>query len=76
MGNQNYFNVELPVTSFSIDDNTWGIYLDMDLNEWLENPNTWDFEEFGPMIMMNQAAQTVLKANGASVFSVGRVEKE
>ena len=76
MGNQNYIEISLPLSPFSVDGNTWGIYLNMDLNEWLENPTVWDFDVFGPMIMMNQNAQEILKANGSTVFSVGKVEKE
>lgn len=76
MGNQNFIEISLPLSPFSVDGNAWGIYLEMDINEWLENPNTWDFEEFGPMIMMNQNAQEVLKANGSTVFKTGKVEKE
>lgn len=76
MGNQNYIEVSLPLSPFTVDGNTWGITLVMDINEWLENPNTWDFEAYGPMIMMNQNAQEVLKANGATVFKIGKVEKE
>ena len=76
MGNQNYIEISLPLSSFLVDGNTWGIYLNMDINEWLENPTVWDFDVFGPMIMMNQNAQEVLKANGSTVFSIGKVEKE
>ncbi|HHH50513.1 MAG TPA: hypothetical protein ENK52_06010 [Saprospiraceae bacterium] len=75
-GNQNYINMSLDLPTVKIDDNNWDIHLDMDLNQWLENPNTWDFDEFGPMIMMNQTAQEVLKANGATVFKIGNVEKK
>ncbi len=76
MGNQNFIEISLPLTPFSVDDNTWGVYLEMDINEWLENPNVWDFETFGPMIMMNQDAQETLKENGATVFSIEKVIEE
>jgi hypothetical protein len=76
MGNQNYVEVSLPLSSFSVDGNSWKINLEMDLNEWLQNPNVYDFEEFGSLIMMNQTAQSVLKANGATVFSISSVLKE
>ncbi len=76
MGNQNFVDMELPLTTFSIDDNSWGISLNMDVNEWLQNPTDWDFETYGPMIMMNQAAQEVLKANASTVFSIESVVKE
>ncbi len=76
MGNQNYIEVRLPVSTFNVDENEWQIYLEMDINEWLQNPTTWDFAAFGPMIMMNQQAQAVLKANGATIFKIQQVKKE
>ncbi|MFZ2898507.1 MAG: MbnP family protein [Saprospiraceae bacterium] len=68
--NQNYIEITLPLSGLDIDGNTWDLSLKMDLNEWLQNPNTWDFEFWGPAIMANQDAQLVLKANGTTVFSV------
>lgn len=75
-GNQNYIEMSLPLTEFNINDNTWSIMLEMDLAEWLKNPNTYDFNEFGPMIMMNQNAQEILKENGKTVFSVVALIKQ
>lgn len=74
-GNQNYFHVTLPLSSLVIDGNTWEITLSMDVNEWLQNPNMYDFETYGPAIMMNQNAQEVLKANGTTIFSVTSVRR-
>jgi hypothetical protein len=75
--NQNYVQITLPFYhAMNIDGNTWNLNLSMDLNEWLQNPNVYDFETFGPMIMANQNAQIVLKANGSDVFSVLTMEKE
>ncbi len=73
-GNQNFIQISLPLHGLEIDDNSWDITLVMDLNEWYQNPNTYDFEFFGPMIMENQNAQAALKANGADVFSVESME--
>ncbi len=74
MGNQNYFEVTLPFAETGVRSNSWTINLSMDLNEWLQNPNTFDFVG-QEMIMMNQAAQEILKANGATVFSITSVTK-
>ena len=74
MGNKNYFEVTLPISEVAIRSNSWMIHLNMDLNEWLQNPNTYDFAEY-EMIMMNQTAQELLKANGATVFSIASVTK-
>ncbi len=74
MGNQNYFEVSMPFSEAAVRSNSWTINVSMDLNEWLQNPNTYDFDGM-EMIMMNQAAQELLKANGASVFSIASVRK-
>ena len=73
-GNQNYIQVTLPLNNLEIEDNSWDITLVMDLNEWYQNPETYDFEVFGSMIMENQAAQAVLKANGADVYRIESME--
>lgn len=73
-GNQNYLEISLPITTLALRDNDWTIRLQMDLNEWLQNPTTFDFVG-KEMIMMNQAAQEIIKANGATVFSIGSVTK-
>jgi hypothetical protein len=72
-GNQNYVEVSLPITTMNVDGNDLSIMMEMDLMEWLQNPNTYDFDEFGPMIMMNQNAQLKLKENGQTVFSIADV---
>ncbi len=75
--NQNYVRVILPFHHpVKMSGGAWQICLNMDLNEWLQNPHIYDFETFGPMIMANQNAQQLLKENGASVFSLSTVEKE
>jgi hypothetical protein len=75
-GNQNYIFVSLPIDPIEINDSRVTINIEMDLNEWLQNPFVYDFETFGPMIMNNQEAQSILKANGATVFCITGVEKE
>ncbi|MEK7255270.1 MAG: MbnP family protein [Bacteroidota bacterium] len=75
--NQNYVQITLPFHhAVTVDGGTWALGMSMDLNEWLQNPATYDFEDFGSMIMENQDAQQVLKENGKDVFSVVSFEKE
>lgn len=74
-GNQNYFRVTLPLSSFIVDNNDWQITLAMDVNAWLQGTATYDFETYGPAIMMNQTAQEALRANGASVFTVSSIDQ-
>ena len=76
MGNQNFVEITVSLPSnIEIDNNSWDVDMMMDLNEWLQNPNTYDFDQYGQAIMMNQAAQEVLKANGVNVFDVDNVKQ-
>lgn len=76
-GNQNYVTINLNFSSpVDLKNDVWVVNLIMDLNEWLQNPNVYDFEAFGPMIMTNQAAQQTLKENGADVFKASSIKKE
>ncbi|MFZ1751966.1 MAG: MbnP family protein, partial [Saprospiraceae bacterium] len=38
--NQNFFKVVFPITESYINGDTWKFTVNMDLNEWLQNPNT------------------------------------
>ncbi len=73
-GNQNYLEITLPIQTLILRDNNWTIHLQMDLNEWLQNPTTFDFVGH-EAIMMDQSAQEIIKANGGTVFSIGSVKK-
>lgn len=68
------YEVTLPV-DLDVDGNAWEVVLQMNVNEWLTGPNTWDFDDYG-VIMGNPSAQALLKANGSSVFSVASAEAE
>ncbi|NNF35516.1 MAG: hypothetical protein HKN68_15510 [Saprospiraceae bacterium] len=73
-GNQNYINVTVPFSEIALESNSWMIDLNMDLHEWLHNPNVFDFVN-NERIMMNQSSQELLKANGATVFSIKSVNE-
>lgn len=75
-GNQNYFHVSLALPPLMMNGSSWQIELGVDLNEWYQNPEVYDFEEYGQAIMMNQDAQEHLRGNGMSVFSVMSVDKQ
>ena len=72
MGNQNYLRFNLSFSDTKVTSNSWMIDLKMDLHEWLHNPHVFDFVGH-ERIMMNQNAQETLKANGATVFSIGSI---
>jgi len=65
----NYFTVNLPC-NFSVNKKTITILtLDMNVQQWFENPVIYDHNYFGSGIMQNQEAQSVIKENGKTVFS-------
>ena len=66
-----FFSVTLPV-SVHVDGNTWTVPIVMDLNQWYDNPNTYDFPS-DPMIMGNLDRQRMLMENGPSAFSIGPI---
>ena len=70
MGNPHDFSVVFDNSAFTINEDGLDLIITMDINEWYTDPNNYDFEEHGHMIMMNMAAQMELRANGPSVFSV------
>jgi hypothetical protein len=70
MGHSYDFQIAFDNTAFTMDENGLNIEITMDINEWFTDPNLYDFEEYGHMIMMKMDAQTRLKANGISVFSI------
>lgn len=68
------FDVSLPL-SIDVDGQDLEVELVMNLDEWLSNPTVWDFDDYG-MIMGNAAAQAIVQANGASVFSIDAIDEQ
>ncbi len=67
---QNYFIVTLPASSFSVKGGQLlQLTLNMDVNEWFENPNVYDFNQWGGKIMQNQQAMHEACQNGHNVFT-------
>ena len=70
MGQPHDFSVTFDNSAFTLNESGIDLEVSMDLNEWFTNPAEYDFADYGPMIMMNMAAQNDLKANGSSVLSI------
>lgn len=67
----NSFVVTIPLQNFHVRENeTSDFDINMDINQWFENPNVFDFNVFGGSIMQNQQAQELLRYNGWNVFSI------
>jgi len=72
---QNYFEVVLPNSGFSIaKGQKLEIDIIMQIEEWFRNPVTWDHHVFGNFTMQNQAAMQAMKENGHNVFIVGDIK--
>ena len=75
-GNKNFIIInKLSFENTTVDPgDTMVITVVLDLNEFIENPVTYDFDEFGKGIMKNQDAQDILKKNGENAYNVRKVE--
>ncbi|MBC8315460.1 MAG: hypothetical protein ISR57_02605 [Bacteroidales bacterium] len=68
---QNYFQVALPNSSFTLEKNqTRKILITMNIENWFRSPHTYDHDVWGGMIMQNQEAMKMACENGADVFTV------
>ncbi len=67
------FTVTLPI-AMQVNGDAWTVPIVMDINQWYENPNVYDFPAV-PMIMNDLGRQQMLMENGPSVFSIGMVSR-
>lgn len=66
-GNQNFIEVTLPGSAFTVSESEVTLFIKMDINKWWENPNTFDLNGM-TMVMGNQEIQQKLQENGGDVF--------
>ena len=73
---QNWFETMLPNSSFElVNDEIKEIVIVMNIENWFQDPNLYDFNEEGAAgIMDNQDAQQEAKENGNNVFSIGSIK--
>ncbi|MDA0746076.1 MAG: hypothetical protein O2954_06115 [bacterium] len=72
MGNDYSFRVPLGL-DVGLNGDDVAIQVFMNIERWFTTPNTYDFQNYPGMIMDNAGAQTVLKANGTDVFTIGAI---
>ena len=71
------FGLAYPIQLFLFPaDETVQVNLTMNVEEWFENPNIFDFNYWGGNIMENQAAMKSAKENGHNVFEISKIVKE
>lgn len=71
---QNYFTVELPLELDLKQDCVNAIQLNMNIDNWFQNPHIYDCQTYGSAIMQNQEAQQLFKENGHNVFSISSID--
>ena len=69
MGKPYHIDLEIPNSSFKVNDKDISVKIQMNVNEWFTDPNDYDFSTYNLMIMLDMKAQKALKANGKSVFT-------
>ena len=67
---QNYINITLANSAITINGKAWTLEMAMNINEWYQNPNDYDFPLYGQGIMDNPVAQQTIHENGATAFSL------
>lgn len=71
---QNWFEVELPASSFSICENEYkSINLRMNVEKWWDTPNIYNHDVHGSKIMQNQEAMKMGVENGRNAFSISGI---
>lgn len=71
---QNWFEVDLPFSAFSISANeTKLVSIRMNVEKWWDQPNIYNHDDIGGKIMQNQRAMHMGIENGKSVFSIGTI---
>jgi hypothetical protein len=72
---QNYFTVNLPNSSFNLDeDQNREIEIIMNIESWYETPHHFDFNYWGGAIMEIQPAMRMGVENGYDVFAIGSIK--
>jgi hypothetical protein len=62
--------ITLPNSNFNVKNDSVLIDLNMEIQNWFQNPINWDFSYFGAAIMQNHEAQQTIQKNGLDVFSI------
>ncbi len=74
---QNWFEVSLPSSSFTLPvGGAVEANLNMNLENWFEGPNVFDWNVYGGAIMANQEAMGKIRDNGHNVFSIQFITNE
>ena len=67
-----FFEVDLGVANIT---NNATFNIEMNIAEWLKNPNIWDLNVLNQMLMPNSSAQIMMYENGQNVFNLESVNQ-
>lgn len=68
---QNWFETTLPNSSFTLlEGQNKKVYIEMNVENWFQNPHEYDHNAYGGKIMNNQEAMNKISENGMDVFTV------
>jgi hypothetical protein len=70
---QNWFLARLQNSSVTVNGDAT-IYIDMNLEQWFENPHTWNLDTLYNTMMPNYNAQKLMNDNGRTVFTFGSIQ--
>jgi len=74
---QNYFDVSLPASDFSIGIGEKKLFvITMHIENWFKEPHIYNHDFFGGYIMQNQDAMQTVKENGSNVFSFFEIKPD
>jgi hypothetical protein len=74
MSSPYYIYISLLQSSFKLEGKDVIVNVAMNINEWFENPNTYDFNIYDGAMMSVPAAQLTIQQNGVDVFSVKSIQ--
>ncbi|WP_442264520.1 MbnP family protein [Tenacibaculum sp. ZS6-P6] len=63
-------SIAVKLTDIKVTNNDVIINVNVDINQWFENPNTWNLNTLNQMLMPNFDAQLLMSSNGTTVFSL------
>ena len=66
---ENHLDITLANSDITVNAN-FSFDLEMNIEEWYENPTSWDFTVWNAPIMPTYGAQKALNRNGATVFTI------
>jgi hypothetical protein len=75
MGNPYHIYINVPESGFEVKSGEIEVTMAMNINNWQAGPNTYDLKNYSAGIMMDTAAQDIIKHNAFDVFAIKSIEQ-